>query len=100
MYFISDLAFNLPGFNISYEHGSCLNNCNENGKCLHNGSCLCERGFSGESCENQLCLHDSEKGHCQNGAICMSNRCECSKFSQGKQKLVNNRDFFYHIAML
>ena len=29
---------------------TCLNNCNENGKCSVNGRCICDKGFSGFDC--------------------------------------------------
>ena len=75
VYFASDLAFNLPGFNISYylndesgkENNNCLLNCSGNGRCNENGICICNEGFSGEACEHQRCLSnmDGQIGPCK-----------------------------------
>jgi hypothetical protein len=74
VYFASDLAFNLPGFNISYywnnEKGNnniCLSNCSGNGRCNSNGICICNEGFNGEACEHQRCLSsmDGQIGPCK-----------------------------------
>nr|CAD2183168.1 unnamed protein product [Meloidogyne enterolobii] len=93
VYFASDLAFNLPGFNISYylndesekENNNCLLNCSGNGRCNENGICICNEGFSGEACEHQRCLSnmDGQIGPCKNKAFCKRNKCECTKHTHG-----------------
>lgn len=93
IYFASDLAFNLPGFNISYHSDTCLMNCSENGICT-NGICNCNHGFSGKRCEHQICLPsmNDQSGPCKNQAVCNHGKCECTKHTHGDycQELVLN----------
>ncbi|MGH0184163.1 UNVERIFIED_CONTAM: hypothetical protein FKN15_013929 [Acipenser sinensis] len=50
---------------------SCLNECNDNGRCV-DGKCVCYEGYTGVDCSEQLCLNDcSDKGRCVDG------KCQC-----------------------
>lgn len=86
IYFISDLAFNLPGFNVTYEYYMCPYNCNNHGKCQWNGMCECDRGFTGEYCAQQVCLAEmnNEHGPCKFQARCQDGRCGCNKHTHGE----------------
>lgn len=86
IYFTSDLAFNLPGFTIEYEHNKCLYSCSNHGKCLKNGNCKCDLSYKGEFCEQQVCLAnmDGETGPCKQEATCKNEKCDCHKHTHGK----------------
>ncbi|CAI2358253.1 unnamed protein product [Caenorhabditis sp. 36 PRJEB53466] len=79
VYFFSDLAMNLNGFNISYESNSCAYNCSSHGTCV-DGECKCGNGYSGIHCEHEVCGIQNElaqnpchEGECQNGkCVCFS----------------------------
>ncbi|KAL3095437.1 hypothetical protein niasHS_007536 [Heterodera schachtii] len=93
VYFASDLAFNLPGFNITYAGGQCLQNCSGNGICV-SGRCICNDSFWGDACQHQLCLStmDNQTGPCKNRALCKDKQCGCTKHHHGQhcQELVLN----------
>jgi hypothetical protein len=58
VYFTSDLAFNLRGFNVSYTYDDqCLYGCSGNGQC-DNGVCICNNGYAGDYCETVKCTKD------------------------------------------
>ncbi|OCT62976.1 integrin beta-4 isoform X1 [Xenopus laevis] len=58
--------------------------CNDRGRC-HMGSCVCDAGWEGESCQcptsNQTCL-DRNGGLCSNRGKCVCGRCQCDIVSQ------------------
>lgn len=54
VYFTSDLAFNLRGFNVSYTSGKCPYNCYGHGTCVK-GACECRSGYRGDACEVPFC---------------------------------------------
>ncbi|KAI1731926.1 kelch motif domain-containing protein [Ditylenchus destructor] len=86
VYFISDLAFNLPGFNVSYVSGSCLNNCAGHGVCAKNGKCECENfSYRGAACEHRICLDtmDGKSGPCKNRGYCERGKCVCPSQTHG-----------------
>ncbi|KAI6177440.1 hypothetical protein M3Y97_00907400 [Aphelenchoides bicaudatus] len=82
VYFTSDLAFNLRGFNVSYAYDKCLYGCNNNGVC-ENGVCKCKSGFAGDACETPKCeLNNNDQKPCVR-SDCVSGKCQCSTFTQG-----------------
>ncbi|KAI6188845.1 hypothetical protein M3Y98_00398300 [Aphelenchoides besseyi] len=80
VYFTSDLAFNLRGFNVSYEYGRCLYNCSNHGDCKASGECKCHDGYSGEFCETSVCTKKmfGSSGPCNRGTCGADNRCNCT----------------------
>ncbi|CAC5410801.1 Attractin,Attractin-like protein 1 [Mytilus coruscus] len=49
IYFYSDAAYNMSGFNISYRTGGCEKDCSLNGQCIKN-KCNCFAGYTGSDC--------------------------------------------------
>ncbi|EYB88721.1 hypothetical protein Y032_0242g3414 [Ancylostoma ceylanicum] len=84
IYFFSDLAMNLNGFNISYEFNKCPYNCNSHGVC-ENSKCKCMHGFTGAYCEMRICTEEDEgkPGPCLHGGVCKSSRCSCTASYHG-----------------
>jgi len=58
VYFTSDLAFNLPGYNISYTHNACPYKCGGHGQCKRDGRCKCDKSYTPPYCQLQVCLDD------------------------------------------
>ncbi|OCT96586.1 attractin isoform X1 [Xenopus laevis] len=60
LHFFSDAAYNLTGFNISYNLDSCPNNCSGRGDCAQNPNgdvyCDCADRWKGEACDVPYCL--------------------------------------------
>ncbi|CAI4233197.1 unnamed protein product [Auanema sp. JU1783] len=85
IYFTSDLAINLDGFNISYEFNRCLYNCSSHGNC-ENGICLCDDGYTGEYCQTVGCTLELEQfnGPCLNNGKCEEGKCSCPPTHHGK----------------
>jgi hypothetical protein len=75
LYFYSDAAYNMSGFNISYSINSCPKNCSGHGVCVSGDlSCTCDAGYDGEACDRLICPNDcSGHGKCdkeQHKCIC------------------------------
>uniref|UniRef100_A0A0N4ZAS5 Attractin n=1 Tax=Parastrongyloides trichosuri TaxID=131310 RepID=A0A0N4ZAS5_PARTI len=85
VYFTSDVAFNMGGFNITYDYNSCVNNCSYHGKCVKS-HCICDKGFKGQFCEVSFCDKDmnGSKGPCLNEGLCKDGKCECGKKYHGE----------------
>uniref|UniRef100_A0AC35U8Y0 CUB domain-containing protein n=1 Tax=Rhabditophanes sp. KR3021 TaxID=114890 RepID=A0AC35U8Y0_9BILA len=85
VYFTSDVAFNMAGFNISYDYNTCISNCSYHGKCV-DGRCLCESGFKGDFCQISFCdiSMNDKKGPCLNGGSCKKQQCECTSNYHGE----------------
>ena len=73
IYFYSDAAYNMSGFNISYRTGGCEKNCSGNGVCVQN-KCNCMNGYTGKSCQTVICPNN-----CSNKGNCVNNRCQCNQ---------------------
>lgn len=74
LYFYSDAAYNMSGFNISYSINSCPRNCSNNGVCVGD-RCTCDAEFEGEACEKPICPNGcSGKGSCDK----TNHRCICN----------------------
>uniref|UniRef100_A0AAF5DMY6 CUB domain-containing protein n=1 Tax=Strongyloides stercoralis TaxID=6248 RepID=A0AAF5DMY6_STRER len=85
IYFTSDVAFNMAGFNITYDYDSCPNNCSYHGKCIKS-QCICDKGFHGDYCEIAYCDIDmnGSRGPCLNEGICKNGKCDCGKKYHGE----------------
>ncbi|CAG2195394.1 Attractin-like protein 1 [Mytilus edulis] len=71
IYFYSDAAYNMSGFNITYRTGGCEKDCLQNGQCI-NSKCNCSAGFTGDYCQTVICPNNcSDKGECE------GNQCKC-----------------------
>ncbi|EFO22877.1 kelch domain-containing protein family protein [Loa loa] len=86
VYFFSDLAFNMSGFNITFAYGKCPSNCTSNGKCTE-GICECYEGYTGVQCDTLICT-DKDRNKtskaCGMAGICDSdNRCSCNMHFHG-----------------
>ncbi|KAM8938952.1 attractin [Pelodytes ibericus] len=87
LHFFSDAAYNLTGFNISYNIDVCPNNCSGRGQCVHSNStavyCECSENWKGEACDISYCVDSCgspQRGECNlNG----TKRCDCSAGWQG-----------------
>uniref|UniRef100_A0A8C0ZD99 Attractin n=1 Tax=Cyanistes caeruleus TaxID=156563 RepID=A0A8C0ZD99_CYACU len=88
LHFFSDAAYNLTGFNITYNFNMCPNNCSGQGECRLNSStmalqCECAERWKGEACDIPYCPENCgapERGQCNpNG----SKACLCSAGWQG-----------------
>ncbi|XP_009978010.1 PREDICTED: attractin-like, partial [Tauraco erythrolophus] len=88
LHFFSDAAYNLTGFNITYNFNMCPNNCSGRGECkLKNSSdaleCECAKYWKGEACDIPYCTDDCgapERGHC---SFNDTKTCLCSAGWQG-----------------
>ncbi|XP_017684475.1 PREDICTED: attractin [Lepidothrix coronata] len=88
LHFFSDAAYNLTGFNITYNFNMCPNNCSGRGECKLNSStkaleCDCAKYWKGEACDIPYCTEDCgapERGHCNSND---SKACLCSPGWQG-----------------
>lgn len=73
LYFYSDAAYNMSGFNVSYSVDSCPRNCSRQGACI-SGVCTCDGGWDGEACDQVICPEKcSDHGQCD----LESRRCIC-----------------------
>ncbi|KAJ1365094.1 putative protein tag-53 [Parelaphostrongylus tenuis] len=92
IYFFSDLAMNLNGFNITYEFNKCPYNCHAHGSC-QNSNCICEEGFTGAYCDMRTCTKRDEgkPGPCLHGGICKNLRCSCATSYHGENCQVQNK---------
>uniref|UniRef100_A0A8D2LY41 Attractin n=1 Tax=Varanus komodoensis TaxID=61221 RepID=A0A8D2LY41_VARKO len=90
LHFFSDAAYNLTGFNITYNFNVCPHNCSGRGECkLTNSSkvveCECAEHWRGEACDIPHCPEDCgapERGQCDaNG----TQGCVCFSGWQGEQ---------------
>lgn len=88
LHFFSDAAYNLTGFNITYNFNMCPNNCSGRGECKLNNSsnaleCECAKYWKGEACDIPYCTDDCgapERGHCNFND---TKACLCSSGWQG-----------------
>uniref|UniRef100_A0A0N5C9V4 Attractin n=1 Tax=Strongyloides papillosus TaxID=174720 RepID=A0A0N5C9V4_STREA len=85
IYFTSDVAFNMGGFNITYDYDSCSNNCSYHGKCIKS-RCSCDKGYRGTYCEIPYCDIDmnGSRGPCLNEGLCKDGKCNCGKKYHGE----------------
>ncbi|XP_053556310.1 attractin [Bombina bombina] len=85
LHFFSDAAYNLTGFNISYNLDMCPNNCSGRGECvltnMSSGAvyCECSEHWKGEACDIPYCVDkcgEPERGKCNvngtKGCVCHS----------------------------
>ena len=66
--------------NFTYDSGPGCGpqNCKPNGQCLSGNKCLCNSGWGGPFCNNQIC-----QSPCQNGGQCINGACQCLEGFQG-----------------
>lgn len=77
LYFYSDAAYNMTGFNISYTINSCPNNCSGNGVCVGDGRCTCDAGFKGDACEQPICPNQCWRDQGQGECDWNDHKCVC-----------------------
>jgi len=58
LFICPDVSEICPGFS------KCPNECGNNGRCLANGTCLCDPFYSGVNCDNKLLCFENEKNIC------------------------------------
>ncbi|XP_062573722.1 attractin-like protein 1, partial [Saccostrea cucullata] len=71
LYFYSDAAYNMSGFNITYRTGGCPKNCSGRGACSGD-ICVCDAGYQGEDCGDIIC-----PSNCSLNGDCVNNQCQC-----------------------
>nr|XP_022341694.1 attractin-like protein 1 isoform X2 [Crassostrea virginica] len=71
LYFYSDAAYNMSGFNITYRSGGCPKNCLGRGECVGE-DCVCQAGYKGQDCSITICPNN-----CSQNGDCVSDRCQC-----------------------
>lgn len=72
LYFYSDAAYNMSGFNISYSINTCPKNCSGHGACITGLGCTCNAGWDGEGCDQMVCPND-----CSSHGICDKEQRKC-----------------------
>lgn len=87
VYFFSDLAFNMYGFNITFAYEKCLSSCSSHGRCVH-GVCQCFSGYTGAACERRVCTKDEidqqNAKACNSSGSCNANlTCTCNRLFHG-----------------
>uniref|UniRef100_A0A4W3GLH3 Attractin n=1 Tax=Callorhinchus milii TaxID=7868 RepID=A0A4W3GLH3_CALMI len=88
LHFFSDAAYNLTGFNITYNINACPNDCSEQGVCHVDhvkGSvyCVCNEHWKGESCSIPYCTDECGypvRGNCD---LNDTQSCWCNTGWQG-----------------
>nr|XP_016851784.1 PREDICTED: attractin [Anolis carolinensis] len=88
LHFFSDAAYNLTGFNITYNFNVCPRNCSGQGECklTHSSKvveCECSEHWKGEACDIPFCPEDCgfpERGQCSRN---VSQGCVCTAGWQG-----------------
>ncbi|CAJ0947291.1 unnamed protein product, partial [Mesorhabditis belari] len=78
LYFVSDMAANYPGFNISFDFDRCPYNCSGQGTCKPKLGCVCNPGFTGPYCQIAYCDEKQLKDPCLNGGVCQNDACNCT----------------------
>ncbi|MBZ3891410.1 Attractin [Sciurus carolinensis] len=90
LHFFSDAAYNLTGFNITYNFDMCPNNCSGRGECKTSNStgsveCECSENWKGDSCDIPYCTDNCGFPH---RGICNSSDVRgCSCFSEWQDPL-------------
>lgn len=76
LYFYSDAAYNMSGFNVSYSVDGCPKNCSRHGTCdSQTNTCQCDGGWDGSACDIQVCPNKcSGNGECDPSA----RKCLCN----------------------
>lgn len=74
IYFYSDAAYNMSGFNITFSIDSCPRNCSNHGVCVGD-RCTCDADYKGQACDQPICPND-----CSGHGICdrTEHKCICN----------------------
>ncbi|OTF80446.1 hypothetical protein BLA29_001100 [Euroglyphus maynei] len=74
IYFYSDAAYNMSGFNISFSIDSCPRNCSNHGVCVGD-RCTCDADYKGLACDQPICPNG-----CSGHGICdrTEHKCICN----------------------
>lgn len=85
IYFYSDIAINMSGFNITYRLNSCPSrlssvSCSGNGICIE-GVCTCDAMFTGEACDVPVCPNNCSYSN----GVCKreQHKCDCNPKYKG-----------------
>ncbi|XP_056005895.1 attractin-like protein 1 isoform X1 [Ostrea edulis] len=78
LYFYSDAAYNMSGFNITYRTGGCPKNCSGQGDCSGD-VCNCHMGYHGDDCSEVTCPNN-----CSSNGDCVYKQCQCHSGFKGK----------------
>ncbi|XP_064629979.1 attractin-like protein 1 isoform X2 [Lineus longissimus] len=94
LYFYSDAAYNMSGFNISYSVNTCPLNCSNNGVCNNaKGECACHVNFNGPSCDIPNCPHS-----CAPNGNCVDGKCHCKTGFTGIGCNISSEDGSWSMA--
>lgn len=78
LYFYSDAAYNMSGFNISYSVNTCPKNCSGHGVCVSpTMGCTCDAGYDGEACDRVICPND-----CSGNGVCDREQHKCICYAE------------------
>lgn len=78
LYFYSDAAYNMSGFNITYRTGGCPKNCSGQGDCSGD-ICTCHPGYRGKDCSGIICPNN-----CSQNGNCVNDQCQCFQDFKGE----------------
>jgi hypothetical protein len=79
-------------YNNSNKINECDNiNCGNNGKCV-DGKCVCNQGYTGDSCQNKSITNKCDNINCGNNGKCVDGKCVCNQGYTG-----NNCELSVHL---
>uniref|UniRef100_A0A8D8HL17 Attractin n=1 Tax=Culex pipiens TaxID=7175 RepID=A0A8D8HL17_CULPI len=88
LHFFSDDAYNMSGFNISYQVNACPTvdtalNCSGHGVCAVGGDCSCDPGWTGLACNVARCPNNCSSHLGRGTCNVLQQRCDCAKGFDG-----------------
>ncbi|XP_012270635.1 attractin-like protein 1 isoform X2 [Orussus abietinus] len=87
LYFYSDVAYNMSGFNITYKINACPSrysqvDCSGNGVCIGD-TCTCDALWTGEACDIQVCPNNCSYTYGQGKCNREKHQCDCEQGFKG-----------------